>query len=60
MSSLPIEKYTEMQEILENRTTSPKIHSEWNTVVILSLLQSNIQKGKNYVKKAGKRATPNT
>lgn len=59
MSSFPTEKHTEMQEILENKITSPKIHSEQNTMVILSLLQSKRQKGK-LREKAGNRATPNT
>lgn len=46
MGSFPTEKHTEMQEILENRIIWPKMHSEQNTMVILSLLQSKRQKGK--------------
>lgn len=46
MGSFPTEKHTEMQEILENRIIWPKMRSEQNTMVILSLLQSKRQKGK--------------
>lgn len=37
MGSFPTEKHPEMQEILENGITSPKVLSEQNTMVIHSL-----------------------